>query len=545
MKNGFIKVAAVTPKVRIGDVKYNVEQICLYAAQAVKRGSKIIVFPELSLTGYSCEGRFFQEKLLNEVQQAALELKNQTRKLDALIFVGAPVRINSKIYNAIIAVNKGVILGIIPKTYLPNYDEFRELRYFAPAAKEARKIFFAGENVLFGTKVLFKTEAVEGLVVAVEICADAWTVIPPGAGAVQAGATLIVNGSASNELVSKSSDRERTIAEHSRRLICGYVYSNPGIGDSTDELVFCGHNIIAENGELLESRHCTEDGMVCTEIDIFRLLYERSKNNNFESIDGDDYKIVPFNIEDQNTVLTRRVGRNPFVSDIPEKRIEQCEQLVQILSIAVARKIESGQYNAVRIKGENATNILVTFFLIIRVFRILNKDTKNVFVDAKQFYGFQEYEAIQKLVEYFGGSIEENCSTAEICVVESISFTEFLMKNSKIEYGDNVYAINIRVPQSLLNEVFIWCKKEFLNNALEEYTKYFIRSNEWEIEEFYAYYAICMGFSSQKICRMIKAAFRDEFIEQQMISKTERCCSLIESYYENIRKVAGPKVLYI
>ena len=236
MKHGFIKVAAVTPDIRVADVAYNQEQIIEKMKEAAKLGAKLIVFPELCVTGYTCSDLFEHEILLNAAKQALFEIAEETKEIDALVFVGAPLAVDGKLYNVATAMNQGKILGLTSKTFLPNYGEFYEMRQFTPGPKTDREILVNGEKIPFGPNLLFQAKEMEELVVSAEICEDVWSPIPPSIQAAMEGATVIVNCSASDETIGKGRYRRELIQGQSARLIAGYIYANAGEGESTTDL---------------------------------------------------------------------------------------------------------------------------------------------------------------------------------------------------------------------------------------------------------------------------------------------------------------------
>ena len=251
MKHGFVKVAAATPDIRVADVKYNTEKICQAIEEASDNCAKILVFPELCVTGYTCGDLFTQDILLKSAKEALFEIAKFTAGKDILVFAGLPLEMDGKLYNVAAALNEGKVIGLTTKTFLPNYGEFYEMRQFTPGPEEARYISFGGEKVPFGPRILFEANEMDNLIVAAEICEDVWSPIPPSIRAALEGATVIVNCSASDETIGKDTYRRELISGQSARLISGYVYANAGEGESTTDLVFGGHNIIAEN----------EDGM--------------------------------------------------------------------------------------------------------------------------------------------------------------------------------------------------------------------------------------------------------------------------------------------
>lgn len=252
MRQGFVKVAAVTPKIRVADTRYNAKVICLAIKEAAEAGAKVIVLPELCITGYTCGDLFLQEKLLREAKEELLHIAEFTTDVDAIVFVGLPLAYKGKLYNVAAALNRGKILGIVPKTYLPNYNEFYEARHFTRGMEEVADVRLTEElTVPMGTRQLFTCLELPELVIAAELCEDLWTMNPPSIGHAMHGATLIVNLSASDETTGKPAYRRELVKGQSARLLCGYIYASAGDGESTQDVVYSGHNLIAENGRLL------------------------------------------------------------------------------------------------------------------------------------------------------------------------------------------------------------------------------------------------------------------------------------------------------
>ena len=283
MRDGFVKVAAVTPDIRVADVAYNTQNICKMIDETVAKGAKVIVFPELCVTGYTCSDLFTQDILLKKSKEALFKIAEYTKEKDAIIFIGVPLAIDGELYNVAAALNHGEILGLTTKTFLPNYGEFYEMRQFRPGPDKARWVTLDGKQIPFGPQLLFVADQMEELVISAEICEDVWSPVPPSTLAAREGATVIVNCSASDETIGKASYRESLIEGQSARLICGYIYANAGEGESTTDLVFGGHNIIAENGTTLVSSDRFTNEVIYTELDVKRLLSERRKNTTFQT----------------------------------------------------------------------------------------------------------------------------------------------------------------------------------------------------------------------------------------------------------------------
>ena len=340
MKQGFVKVAAVTPDIRVADVEFNKEQICRKMDEAAASGAKIIVFPELCVTGYTCSDLFTQDVLLDHAREVLTEIAAHTRDMDALVFVGAPLAVDGELYNVAAAMNHGKILGLTTKKFLPNYGEFYEMRQFREGPEKAREIEFDGEMVPFGPKILFTAKQMEHLIVAAEICEDVWSPVPPSIEAVREGATVIVNCSASDETIGKATYRESLIEGQSARLIAGYIYSNAGEGESTTDLVFGGHNLIAENGTILAESKRFENGIIYSEIDVNRLMSERRKNTTFKTAKERTLTRVPFDIEITETELTRVFPSRPFVPSENRERAKRCEEILTIQAMGLKKRLE-------------------------------------------------------------------------------------------------------------------------------------------------------------------------------------------------------------
>ena len=292
MRDGFVKVAALTPEVRVADVSFNVEHCVSAVRDSVERdGAKLIVLPELCLTGYTCEDLFWQDALLDAAQQGLFDVAEQTADLDALVFVGVPWRVNGKLYNCAAAVCAGEILALIPKTHVPNYNEFYELRHFTPATPGACSLIDLSqeEPVPFGTNVLLHCASMPDLVIAAEVCEDLWAPNPPSISHALAGATVIVNLSASNAIVGKAAYRRQLVAGQSARLVCGYVYTSAGWGESTTDVVFAGHDMIAENGSLLAESAPFGGGNATSELDVASIVGERIRMSTFQTTKAQDY----------------------------------------------------------------------------------------------------------------------------------------------------------------------------------------------------------------------------------------------------------------
>lgn len=339
MRHGFIKVAAATPDIRVADVDYNKGQIIKQMDEAAEAGAKIIVFPELCITGYTCSDLFLQDILLNSAKKALVEIAEHTKNLDALVFVGVPIAVGGELYNVAAALNHGNILGFTTKSFLPNYGEFYEMRQFRPGPKKAEKILFGGKEIPFGPQLLFVENQMANLIVSSEICEDVWSPVPPSIEAAREGATVIVNCSASDETIGKASYREALISGQSARLISGYIYANAGEGESTTDLVFGGHNLIAENGTILAEAKRFSNGIIYTEFDVQKIANERRKNTTFTETQEHVLPRIPFGLEQTETILTRTFPSRPFVPRDDQERAKRCEEILTIQAMGLKKRL--------------------------------------------------------------------------------------------------------------------------------------------------------------------------------------------------------------
>ena len=352
MKDGFICVAAGTPKIHVADCRYNAEQIFTMIREADKQGVKVLALPELCLTGYTCGDLFLQDTLLEGAMEGLRTILKATRHLDILAAFGMPLRCAGKLYNCAVAIQKGEILAVVPKTYLPNYGEFYERRWFTPGGMDRPLTLdipcpYDGTDMLYTTlgQTLIECKGVPGLKIGMEICEDLWAADPPSRRLAEAGATVILNLSASNEVVGKAAYRRQLVVGQSGRLCCGYVYADAGEGESTTDLVFAGHNMIAENGALLAERRFAA-GLTISEIDVQRLVYERRRlttfppEPGFRDTDRRGFACAWAQFVPTQTPITRYVSPTPFVPENAADRADRCEEILSIAAMGLKKRLE-------------------------------------------------------------------------------------------------------------------------------------------------------------------------------------------------------------
>ena len=338
MRDGFVKIAAGTPNIRVADCMYNAEQIVALMREAAGQGVKVLALPELCITAYTCADLFLQPVLLQGAERALEYILNETSELDLITAVGMPIRCRSKLYNCAVMLSHGEILGVVPKSNIPNYSEFYEARWFVSGQDVDAEITLCDQTVTLSAYQLFRCQELPELCIGVEICEDLWVPVPPSSSLATAGATVILNLSASDETVCKDQFRRNMVSDQSGRLICAYVYADAGEGESTTDLVFVGHDMIAENGALLaESRFQT--GLVSTEVDVHRLTYERQRITTFPVEDGGLME-VEFSLELTPTKLTRYYAPNPFVPADMGDRTARCREIFSMVSLALKKRLE-------------------------------------------------------------------------------------------------------------------------------------------------------------------------------------------------------------
>lgn len=345
MKDGFISVACGSPKLRLADCNYNAEQTFTMMRDAERAGVKILVLPELGLTGYSCGDLFFQETLLRGAEEALATVLAATRNLEVVTAVGLPLRVHNELYNCAVIIQKGAVMGVIPKTHLPNYGEFYEKRWFAPAPKERSAVTLCGYTVFFGSGLTFQCKEIPDLTLGFEICEDLWSPDSPSIRMAKDGATLIGNLSASNEVLGKDAYRRQLVSMQSAKLLCGYLYASSGAGESTSDVVFSAHQLIAENGAILSERRF-EGGLLISEIDVQRLAYERRRTQSIPQ--NPDADAISFSLHLSHAKLSRYVSPMPFVPEGKEDRDARCREILLIASLGLKeRLVHSGAKTAV------------------------------------------------------------------------------------------------------------------------------------------------------------------------------------------------------
>lgn len=410
MKQGFVKVAAITPDMRVADVDYNTAEICKNIGEAVEAGAKVLVFPELAITGYTCGDLFFQDALLKSAEEGLRKIVEYTKGKDALIFVGLPFVHAGKLYNVAAALNDGELLGFTTKTFLPNYDEFYEMRYFQPGPTTLEQILFDGKQVAFGPQILFECREMKELVVAAEICEDVWAPVPPSVPAAIQGATIIVNCSASDESVGKEAYRRELIKGQSAKLISGYIYASAGYGESTTDLVFGGHDLIAEKGMILTESERFRNGIVYSEIDVKRLAWERRKNTTFQMTHFPyETARVPFSLNVEETELTRKILQTPFVPETETERNLYCKETLMIQAMALKKRLDHTNCKSAVVGISGGLDSTLAILVTAKAYDLLGLDRKDILGVTMPCFGTTDrtYQNACLLVEKLGATLKE------------------------------------------------------------------------------------------------------------------------------------------
>lgn len=340
MLDGFLKTAAATPTIRVADPAYNAQEIAGLLKQAARQGVKFLVFPELCLTGYTCGDLFLQPLLLSGAEQGLAEILEESKSLPLLAAVGLPVAVEGKLYNCAAVFSQGKLLGLVPKLHIPNYSEFYEQRHFTSGAGTAGEVTLCGQTVPFGEKLLFRCEDFPLFTAGFEICEDLWVAQPPSGDLAEAGALVIGNLSASDEMIGKEDYRRQLVSSQSARLVSGYVYADAGYGESSTDLIFAGHNLIGENGSILTESKLFENQLVATELDLFKLAQERRRLTTYRQGREGDFRVVSFSLPVEETTLTRWVDPHPFVPSDETQRTRRCESIFAMQTTGLCKRLE-------------------------------------------------------------------------------------------------------------------------------------------------------------------------------------------------------------
>lgn len=419
LKDGFMKVAAATPAIRVADCEYNRAQIVSLIQECEQAKTKLLVLPELCITGYTCGDLFLHETLLTSAKRELLTIAKETQGLDVVVVLGLPMMKGNKLYNVAAVLHNGKILGIVPKTNIPNYSEFYEARYFAIGNIEAEDVTVGDEKVPFGTNLLFQCKEMPLFTLGVEICEDLWVPIPPSSKHALAGATVIANTSASDETTGKEGYRNSLVSNQSARLIAGYVYASAGVGESTTDVVYSGHNMIYENGtKLAESkRYVGESHITYSEIDFGRIEAERRRMMTFGNTGSTEYRVVSFSLpscknateELSYTNLTRFVDKAPFVPSDESLRRKRCDEILNIQATGLRKRLEHTGCKTVVLGISGGLDSTLALLVVVKAFDMLGLDHKNILAVTMPCFGTTDrtYSNAVNLTNKLGATLKE------------------------------------------------------------------------------------------------------------------------------------------
>ncbi len=404
---GYVRVGVATPKIKVADVEFNANGIIAAAEEASRKGVKILALPELSLTGYTCGDLFYQQTLISAAESYVEVVAERTSGLGLLLFFGAPIRREGKLYNCAIACCNGQILGVVPKSYLPSYNEFYDKRQFCPAPKQNGRVNICGREYPFGVDYIFENTKMPLMRVGVEICEDLWVAQSPSSRLSINGATVIANLSGSDETIGKAEYRRNLISIHSAKTFTSYLYANAGDGESTTDLVFSGHSLICENGRLLKETQPFKNGLIYTEIDLEQLEFERSKGTNYDFPLVGGVERIPFELPIRRVELTRRYPKTPFVPSGKELA-GRAETILNLQANGLKKRLEHIGLKNVVLGISGGLDSTLALLVCVRAFDILGLDRRGIHAVTMPCFGTtsRTYNNAVKLTELLGCSLQ-------------------------------------------------------------------------------------------------------------------------------------------
>lgn len=501
-ENGFVRVGALVNKLSLGNAIENAKEISRQIKKAYEAGVEIIVTPELSLTGYTCGDMFLQDKLVKDSIIGLEYVLSETKSLNIISIIGMPISTNNALFNCGVVINRGKLLGIIPKTYIPNYKEFYECRWFSSSLNlDINEIELLGQKVPIGCDLLFQDRKNPNITFAIEICEDLWVVTPPSNDYAKSGATIIFNLSSSNELIGKHNYRKNLIFSQSSKTISAYIYASSGMLESTSDILFGGASLIYENGTLLKEgeRFLIESNIIYQDIDVLRLVNDRRVNKSFNfSSDNKIYRRINIDIHNNISKLERKYSKYPFVPKDDILRNERCLEIINIQSSALARRLIQLNYPKCVIGMSGGLDSTLAFIVTVRAFEKLNLDNKDIIGITMPGFGTTDrtYNNSIKLVESYNATLKE-INIKEACTIHmkdiglnptdiSITYeniqarerTQILMDVANMEKGIvigtgdlselalgwctyngdhmSMYSVNSSIPKTLISYLVKW-----------------------------------------------------------------------------------------
>lgn len=583
-EQGFVRVGAVVPKLKVADTEFNCNEIIKQIEIASNNKIQIAVFPELCITGYTCQDLFEQDILLEEAEKSLDKILEYTNNLDIICIIGMPIKAENQLFNTAVVIQKGRILGIVPKTFIPNYSEFYEKRWFTSSKNANNKeIEILGQKVPFGIDLLFKDKANNEICFGIEICEDVWAVEPPSNKLSLLGANIIFNLSASNEVIGKKEYRRELVKMQSAKTISGYVYCSSGVNESTSDVVFSGESMIFENGSCLANnqRFDFESNMIFTEIDTKRLANDRRKNTSFMGNPVDlEYREIEINIPDNIESLTREYSKTPFVPEDKKKISEICEEILNIQSYGLAKRLLHTNINKTVIGISGGLDSTLAFLVIIKAYEILNLPKENIIAITMPGFGTtsRTHNNSMKLINEYGATFREiNITKSSLQHFEDIGHdknikdvtyenaqarerTKILMDIANKENGlvvgtgdlselalgwctyngdhMSMYAVNASIPKTLVKYIIKWVAenskeecKNIINDILDtpispellppdEKGNIEQKTEEqvgpYILHDFFLYHFLRYGAEPKKIYILACKTFKQDFKEEEI-----------------------------
>ena len=579
MKDGFLRVASATPHIKVADCTGNAQKIIAMSKEASANGASLVVFPELCITGYTCGDLFLQRALLNSAEENLKVIINETKDLDCVILVGLPVRANSGLYNCAAVIYHGDLLGLVPKKYIPNYSEFYELRHFTPAKDERiDTAMFINEDIQWteiAKNVIFECIEMPEFKLGVEICEDLWTAEPPSGKLALNGATIIANLSASDEVIGKADYRRMLVKSQSARLLSAYVYTSAGLGESTQDLVFSGHNLICENGSILAESKRFDTGIIYADVDLQKMENERAKANTF--VGEYNFERVCFHLPVKDLTLHRHFSKTPFVPTNKTNLDERCEEILTIQATGLATRIQHTNAKSIVIGLSGGLDSTLALIVAVHAMDMLKRDRKDIIAVTMPCFGTTKRTKsnAEILAESYGVSFKDiNISKAvtqhfedigQSLDVLDVTFengqarerTQVLMDIANktggfvVGTGDlselalgwatyngdhmSMYAVNASIPKTLVRHLTAFeaehsegnLKKALLDildtpvspellppkdGEISQKTEDLV--GPYELHDFFLYYLVRQGFTPKKIFRLAKIAFEGAYDDE-------------------------------
>ncbi|MDO4568194.1 MAG: NAD(+) synthase [Clostridia bacterium] len=604
MRYGFVKAAAAVPAIRVADCDHNAGEIIRLAREADARGVRLLVFPELCLTGYTCGDLFMQSQLLCGALSALGAVADGTRELDMGIVVGLPFAYAGKLYNCAAVLHKGALLGLVPKRHIPNYGEFYEKRHFASGRSIGAEASPLGYPVRFGEGQLFVCAGMREFAFAVELCEDLWSPAPPSAALCAAGATIVVNLSASNETVGKAKYRRSLVTSASGRCCCGYVYADAGEGESTTDTVFSGHSMIAQNGVILAENAPFGENLIVADIDVSRLARECARLNAFDEA-PEGFSVREFDMQLLPCILERRPSPHPFVPDDDGQRASRCELILRIQAEGLKARLAAARAHGAVIGVSGGLDSTLALLVTARAFDLLKLDRARITAVTMPCFGTTDRTKrnAAALCAELGASLREIDITAAVTQhlrdirhsgahdaayenAQARERTQVLMDIANIENalvigtgdmselalgwttynGDHMsmYGVNCSVPKTLVRHLVRYVA---LNSAqalrdtlldildtpvspellppedgrMSQLTEDIV--GPYELHDFFLYYIVRWGFTPEKTLALACAAF-DGAYDEACVRKWLKvfCTRFFSQQFKRSCSPDGPKV---